>query len=244
MSTANEAPQQSAALERQLPIEDSATPKNWPTRSACHHPMDETSEGYMRRSGSQRLRSGVLREESQRPVFGGHARRGDGSESRQKASWKRSGRARRTGLVCDANKMLEIMHKNGVNPNLPKETAEECELFRRHPAGMSHTPPHLSIEEARNAGLVKDSNWDKWPKAMNRSRAISIGWRAINGTFGIAGANVYTPDEIQDIEATEPQGRVPSRPQLRLRPVPSQKPPKLRLWMSKRSPSSTALDRL
>ncbi len=104
-----------------------------------------------------------------------------------------------------AGKMLEIMHKNGVKSKFITETAEECEILFTPPGGHEPYTSVFNISEAKTAGLVKkDSNWEKWPKAMNRSRAISIGWRALNGTFGIAGANVYTPDEIADIEADAP----------------------------------------
>ena len=108
----------------------------------------------------------------------------------------------RLGMM--STKMGEIMRKRNVQTEFLKDTDEECVVLLTPPNGH---PPYTStfhIDEARRAGLVKpDSNWVKWPRNMLRARAISNGWRAIGGTFG-ASANIYSQEEIQDMEASEP----------------------------------------
>lgn len=63
----------------------------------------------------------------------------------------------------------------------------ECTVIMQRPGGDPSTFK-FTLEEARNAGLVKpDSGWSKYPQDMLRARAISRGCRAIapDATMGM-----------------------------------------------------------
>ncbi len=62
-----------------------------------------------------------------------------------------------------------------------------------------------SIEDAKNAGLTKNSTWSKYPRAMLRSRVVSEGIRTVCPAV-ISG--IYTPEEQADIplqQVSEPR---------------------------------------
>lgn len=69
-----------------------------------------------------------------------------------------------------------------------------------HPNGDKHTET-FSLEDAKRAGLSSNSNYNKFPKAMLRSRAITAGLKSI-GWEGAVGA--YDPDELRSEEFPEP----------------------------------------
>lgn len=99
-----------------------------------------------------------------------------------------------------ATKMLDLMHRGGVISKFIHEGADYCEILLTPPAPFEPYLSRFDFEEAEKAGLNKaDSNWRKWPKAMNRSRATSIGWRALIGTFK-GSCNIYSSDELNEME--------------------------------------------
>jgi hypothetical protein len=71
-------------------------------------------------------------------------------------------------------------------------------LCLRHPNGDEHVES-FTIEDAKRAGLLANQNWQKYPKAMLRSRVITAGLKSI-GWEGGAGA--YDPDEITPFTPT------------------------------------------
>ena len=62
------------------------------------------------------------------------------------------------------------------------------------------------IERARKAGLVGKPGgmYDKYPRAMLRSRTVSEGVRTI---YPVATSGMYTPEEVRDITMTPPPER-------------------------------------
>jgi hypothetical protein len=83
-----------------------------------------------------------------------------------------------------------------------KELSEtRAVLTLRHPNGDQHTET-FTIEDAKRAGLASNDNYNKHPKAMLRSRAITAGLKSV-GWEGAVG--IYDPDEVSDPEpAREP----------------------------------------
>lgn len=68
-----------------------------------------------------------------------------------------------------------------------------------HPAG-GEVRIEWTIEMARSAGLTKNPTWQKFPRAMLRARVVSEGIRTV---FPGVVVGAYTPEEIQDMEASE-----------------------------------------
>ena len=83
-----------------------------------------------------------------------------------------------------------------------KELSEaRAVLTLRHPNGDQHTET-FTIEDAKRAGLASNDNYNKHPKAMLRSRAITAGLKSV-GWEGAVG--IYDPDEVSEPEpAREP----------------------------------------
>lgn len=98
-----------------------------------------------------------------------------------------------------------------------KELSEtRAVLILRHPNGDQHTET-FTIEDAKRAGLASNDNYNKHPKAMLRSRAITAGLKSI-GWEGAVG--IYDPDEVSEPEpAREPVVVRPKFPQTESRPA-------------------------
>lgn len=58
-----------------------------------------------------------------------------------------------------------------------------------------------TIDDAKRAGLASGDNWKKYPRQMLSARVISEGVRAV---YPSVVSGIYTPEEVQDFEPTEP----------------------------------------
>lgn len=88
-------------------------------------------------------------------------------------------------------------------------TDTEAELFLKHPNGDEHTE-RFTLKDAQTAGLAgSGSMYQKYPKAMLRSRAITAGLKSI-GWDG--GAGVYDPSELPMPEASAPRAQATAEP--------------------------------
>jgi len=97
-----------------------------------------------------------------------------------------------------------------------KELSEtRAVLTLRHPNGDQHTET-FTIEDAKRAGLASNDNYNKHPKAMLRSRAITAGLKSI-GWEGAVG--IYDPDEVSEPEPREPVVVRPKFTQTESRPA-------------------------
>lgn len=81
-----------------------------------------------------------------------------------------------------------------------------------------------NLERAAQAGLTKNANWQKYPRAMLRSRVVSEGVRTI---YPAATSGMYVPEEVQDFE---PSKRVKHEPvkdaiDVESKPLSEQMPP-------------------
>ena len=58
-----------------------------------------------------------------------------------------------------------------------------------------------TLDDAKRAGLASGDNWKKYPRQMLSARVISEGVRAV---YPSVVSGIYTPEEVQDFEPTEP----------------------------------------
>lgn len=111
------------------------------------------------------------------------------------------------GKPClSAELMLALIYKKYPDAKIefitPIESADkECEVLFSRPNG-SPQKFRFTIKDAERAGLLSNPNssWVKYPQAMLRARAISMGARAV---FPDAIMGCYTPEEITSIEETK-----------------------------------------
>lgn len=99
-----------------------------------------------------------------------------------------------------ADLQLSIFHRDGGRSKWLELTETRAVLWLRHPNGDEHRET-FSMDDARRAGLANGQNWQKYPKAMLRSRAITAGLKSI-GFEPLAGA--YAPGEIGGPEVVPP----------------------------------------
>lgn len=100
-----------------------------------------------------------------------------------------------------ADLQLSIFHRDGGRSKWLTLTATEAKLLLKHPNGDEHTEV-FTMDDAKRAGLASGQNWQKYPKAMLRSRAITAGLKSI-GFEPLTGA--YAPGEIGGPETVEPE---------------------------------------
>jgi hypothetical protein len=102
-------------------------------------------------------------------------------------------------------------------------TDEEAVLWLKHPNGDEHTETWTK-DDTRRAGL--GGNHNTFPKAMNRSRAITAGLKSLGWEGGVG---AYDPDELRPApEHEEPQHeeQATGEPQvLDPEPTPTRPPP-------------------
>jgi len=139
-----------------------------------------------------------------------------------------------------ADLQLSIFHRDGGRSRWLTLTATEAKLLLKHPNGDEHTET-WTMEDAKRAGLAAGVNWQKYPKAMLRSRAITAGLKSI-GFEPLTGA--YAPGEIGGPETVDPE------PGGALTIVPEGEPPppepkaKAPLTIATANTRAAALDRL
>jgi hypothetical protein len=120
----------------------------------------------------------------------------------------------RPALKADA--MMARFQSAGGKVNWEVYTDERVTGNFSHPNGGSLAVT-WTIEQARSIGLVKPgSGWQKFPRAMLRSRCISEGIRSV---YPGSVTGFYSPEEVQDFEPvkTRDMGRFDATP---LNPLP------------------------
>lgn len=71
---------------------------------------------------------------------------------------------------------------------------QRAELHLRHPNGDEHSETY-TIDDAKRAGLTSNPTWQRHPKAMLRSRAITAGLKSIGYIDAVGN---YDPDEARE----------------------------------------------
>lgn len=100
-----------------------------------------------------------------------------------------------------ADSQLARFKSDGGRAVFETLTETEAVLRLRHPNGDEHVET-FTLEDARKAGLAGQGGmYQKYPKAMLRSRAITAGLKSI-GWEG--GSGVYDPSELPAFEAPRP----------------------------------------
>ena len=100
-----------------------------------------------------------------------------------------------------ADLQLSIFHRDGGRSKWLALTATEAKLLLEHPNGDGHI--ETLHDGGRQAGRGwRRQNWQKYPKAMLRSRAITAGLKSI-GFEPLTGA--YAPGEIGGPETVDPE---------------------------------------
>ena len=120
----------------------------------------------------------------------------------------------RPALKADA--MMARFQSAGGKVNWEVYTDEKVTGTFSHPNGGSLVVT-WTLEQARSIGLVKPgSGWQKFPRAMLRSRCISEGIRSV---YPGSVTGFYSPEEVQDFEPvkTKDLGRFDATP---LKPLP------------------------
>ena len=120
----------------------------------------------------------------------------------------------RPALKADA--MMARFQAAGGKVNWDVYTDEKVTGIFSHPNGGSLSVT-WTIDQARSIGLVKPgSGWQKFPRAMLRSRCISEGIRSV---YPGSVTGFYSPEEVQDFEPvkTKDLGRFDATP---LKPLP------------------------
>jgi len=114
----------------------------------------------------------------------------------------------RPALKADA--MLARFQNAGGKVEWTKYTDAAVTGVFSHPNGGSVTID-WTLEQAQRIGLVKPgSGWQKFPRAMLRSRCISEGIRTV---FPGSVTGFYSPEEVQDFEPkTKDMGRFDATP--------------------------------
>ena len=107
-----------------------------------------------------------------------------------------------------ADMQLAIFKNRGGRAAFRKLTDTEAVLWLRHPNGDEHVET-FTIDDARRAGLG-GANWQKYPKAMLRSRAItaglkSVGFDLLAGTY--AEGEVGGPEPVLRADVARVDGR-------------------------------------
>ena len=118
-----------------------------------------------------------------------------------------------------ADLQLSIFHRDGGRSKWTTMTAIAATLWLRHPNGDEHTET-WTMEDAKQAGLAAGANWQKYPKAMLRSRAItaglkSIGFEPLTGAYApgeIGGPEVVGPEPVEIVPEAEPSEEPPQPP--------------------------------
>ena len=121
------------------------------------------------------------------------------------------------GTVTErADSQLARFKSCGGRAQFKELTEAKAVLWLRHPNGDEHLET-FTLDDAKRAGLASNDNYNKHPKAMLRSRAITAGLKSL-GWEGAVG--IYDPDEVADIPATpEP---VVVRPKFDAPPQPAE----------------------
>ena len=123
----------------------------------------------------------------------------------------------RPALKADA--MMARFQAAGGKVNWEVYTDERVTGTFSHPNGGSLVVT-WTIEQARSIGLVKPgSGWQKFPRAMLRSRCISEGIRSV---YPGSVTGFYSPEEVQDFEPvkTKDLGRFDATPLKPLEQLP------------------------
>lgn len=94
-------------------------------------------------------------------------------------------------VIESADSQLARFKADGGRGAFAELTDTRAVLVLRHPNGDEHTES-FTIEDAKRAQLLTNPSWQKYPRAMLRSRCITAGLKSLGWEGGIGN---YDPDE-------------------------------------------------
>ena len=111
-------------------------------------------------------------------------------------------------VVESADSQLARFKADGGKASFTHLDDTRAVLKLTHPNGDEHGEA-FTIDDAKRAGLMSNPTWQKYPKAMLRSRVITAGLKSI-GWDGAVGN--YDPDEAREINGGKPVATVEAAP--------------------------------
>jgi len=116
-------------------------------------------------------------------------------------------------VVENADSQLARFKTEGGSAKFKELTDAKAVLWLRHPNGDEHTEP-FTIEDAKRAGLLSNPSWQKYPRAMLRSRCItaglkSVGWEGGVGTYDPEEAHSFAPSVVVEQPVAVVESNVP-----------------------------------
>lgn len=104
----------------------------------------------------------------------------------------------RIGFYAAAMRRRVYMKLPNAVMEIKESTDEKCTILAKRSAEVQGNIYSFTMDEAKQAGLLRNPNWLKYPKDMLFARATS---RACNGEFADAlGAFTLSAEEIQDMQ--------------------------------------------
>lgn len=103
-------------------------------------------------------------------------------------------------IIESADSQIARFKEHGGKATFSTLDDKAAELTLTHPNGDKHTE-RFSLEDAKRAGLLSNSNWSRYPRAMLRSRVITAGLKSLGW---VDSAGVYDPDEAREIGGESP----------------------------------------
>ena len=103
--------------------------------------------------------------------------------------------------------MLARFQASGGSIRWKERTPQRCTLWLEHPkAGEIEVT--WDIERAKAAGLAGRNTWKAYPAQMMSARCISEGIRAL---YPACVGGFYTPEEVRDFDAPQPESPKPAQ---------------------------------
>jgi hypothetical protein len=102
-----------------------------------------------------------------------------------------------------ADAMLARFQEAGGKIEWEKYEDMECRANFTHPCG-GRVSISWTIDRGKQAGLTGNPTWQKYPRAMLRSRVISEGVRTV---YPAVLCGFYTPEEVQDFDVPKPKDK-------------------------------------
>lgn len=103
--------------------------------------------------------------------------------------------------------MLARFQASGGSIRWKERTPQRCTLWLEHPkAGEIEVT--WDIERAKSAGLAGRTTWKAYPAQMMSARCISEGIRAL---YPACVGGFYTPEEVRDFDAPQPESPKPAQ---------------------------------
>lgn len=121
-------------------------------------------------------------------------------------------------VTIDASGQLALMQRAGAKVQWLKDGTDGEAILRIARPGNEPFESRFTLEMAKNAGLLSNGTWQKYPAAMMRARCVSAAGKAY---YADVLGGVYMPGELDDDDRHEPPLMIDGSPQPTLPATPS-----------------------